>query len=122
MLAVFCGIVGLVVGYYFRQYVERNGSPVKNLLYWYRHRKALKKWNTDVPFITKQIGDSDDRAWKWSQLVWQEIWMWCKLGEQVSQDDFDFIADRRGFDGAMREYLHDMMCHVGLGKKLSLGG
>lgn len=48
-------------------------------------------------------------VFKWNQLVWQEILMWNSLDEQVTQSDFLFICDRRGFSLAQRRYLEEML-------------
>ncbi len=38
--------------------------------------------------------------------------------KQVTQEDFDFICDRRGFDQLMRSYIFKMMKYLGLGRKM----
>ena len=60
-----------------------------------------------------------DKGFKWGHLVWQEITMWIQIGDQVTVEDFQWLANRRGFDYPMRAYLIDIMIHVGLGKSLS---
>ena len=85
-----------------------------------RMKKALLKWNENVEYITHCIEESSDpnAGFKWTQLVWQEIIMWIRLREQVSQEDFDWIISRRGFDQKMVSYLKSTLTHVGLSKLL----
>jgi hypothetical protein len=61
-----------------------------------------------------------DGAFYWSQLVWQEVWMYISLAVQVDWDEYEALCKRRGFDAMMREYLAAMLIHVGLGRKLTL--
>lgn len=82
-----------------------------------RNKKAVIKWNNDLPEINKKIKNEDD-YFKWNQLVWQEIWMFISLAEQVTEDDFLWICDRRGFTKDMANYLKEMLIHVGIGKSL----
>jgi hypothetical protein len=80
--------------------------------------KATDKWNSSVDYIMSEAKKTEDGSFKWSQLVWQEIWMYIGLGEQVEPSEFDTLCRRRGFTPAMRWYLQEMMIHVGLGKML----
>ena len=64
-----------------------------------RMKKAILKWNSNAEYITQCIeesSDPNDTGFKWTQLVWQEITMWIRLHEQVSQEDFDLIHDGCG--------------------------
>ena len=86
-----------------------------------RMKKAILKWNSNAEYITQCIeesSDPNDTGFKWTQLVWQEITMWIRLHEQVSQEDFDWITNRRGFDQKMIRYLKSTLTQVGLGKLL----
>lgn len=101
-----------------------------------RLANAAKKWSEDAERIVKAIEDATgdhvlgladdlreirDKTWvmlQWSQLVWQEIWMFISLGKQVTNDDLYWISNRRGFDTPMRAYLKEMLIFVGLGELL----
>lgn len=74
--------------------------------------RAVKKWNNDVEWITSQLKTSDD-VFKWTQLVWQEIVMWIRIGDPTKpQEELDWLADRRGFSETQKAYLRSMMKHV----------
>lgn len=89
----------------------------------YRVKRRLPgvcaKWNREISAkfaedVAEQEADPDFDVdpmivFKWNQLMWQEILMWNSLGEMVTQSDFLFICDRRGFSLAQRRYLEEML-------------
>jgi len=110
------------------------------------HKKMVEKyceiWNKNRLFIincitkdTKQFPNDKNIDFKWGHLVAQEIKMWIDLccfsdvtidceNEKyehgfVSLEDFNYIADRRGFTPRMRKFLIDILKDIGIGKKLS---
>ncbi len=85
-----------------------------------RLNKAIKKWNKDIGSIKiyMKLSQKDDPYFYWKQLVWQEIDMYIKLGEQVTKEDFNCLIKRRGFDKYMINYLREMIIYVGLGKEI----
>ena len=92
---------------------------MKRIVRWFRMRRAVAKWNADIPLIMAMAAANEDGAWKWSQLVWQEAWMYISLAKQVEPEEFDWLCNRRGFDAMMRKYLEGMLRHVGLGRLLT---
>lgn len=106
-----------------KKYLRISSASFKNPLFYLLRRRRLKKacakWNADiVPLINARADCAEaDRTeiLMWDCLVWQEIQMWILLGSrQVVKDEFDWICDRRGFTAEQREYLKEMMKHVGL--------
>ncbi len=92
---------------------------MKRIVRWFRNRKAVAKWNADIPLIEAMAEHHKDGGFKWSQLVWQEVWMYISLAAQVDHDEYDVLCKRRGFDAMMRAYLSVMLIHVGLGRNLA---
>lgn len=106
--------------------------------------KAAAIWNSNINniqrFIDEENKNSKDESdkitngFKWTQLVWQEIWMWIKLSThtdsiinydeceikcgQVQQSDFDEIYIRRGFNQNQRKLLMDCLKEIGIGEEL----
>lgn len=101
-----------VICAYFRERLKR---------YRAQHRLPVicKKWNREIEAkfaedVAEQEADPDfdvdpQIVFKWNQLVWQEILMWNSLGDPVTQSDFLFICDRRGFSLVQRRYLEEML-------------
>ena len=83
-----------------------------------RIRRAASKWNGDLQRIVEYAADAEDGCFRWNHLVWQEIMMWIRLDKQVTEEDFTWMAERRGFDQMMCQYLLEMLRHVGLSKLL----
>ena len=92
--------------------------------------KFNEKLNNDFPIIAKKIKDvMDDSkyprdyyveyALKWS-LVRQECEMYCLIAENIEKKEFDLLCKRRGFTKGMRNYIIEMMKHVGLGENLEI--
>lgn len=92
-------------------------NPLAIALYRIRYWLAVRKWNRDIPWIQAHVlpGDGYDPGslFSWSQLVWQEIWMWCKIG-YVTKLDFEWMCERRGFNATQRAYLEHMLNHLWL--------
>ena len=84
------------------------------------YSKVVKKWNNDaerrIEYFNKSI--DEERSFKWSHLVWQEINAWIRNGKQVDEKEFKWIVERRGFDYNMASYLLELVRYSGLGKKL----
>mgnify|MGYP001614724932 CR=1 FL=1 len=96
-------------------------NPFRNVIYRYRINKANKKRNKDLNIINSLIvrnRNVENYEFKWDQLVWQEIWMYCKIGEQVTETELSSLCDQRGFDLTMNIYLTNMLKYIGLGKNL----
>jgi hypothetical protein len=97
---------------------HRNKTPgqgwLRRLVRFFRRRAICKKWNQDLEWIREQAGDDRDEAFKWGQLVWQEIAMWVQIGSRVDADEFEWLCSRRGFNGVQRQYLSDMLALVRL--------
>lgn len=81
-------------------------------------RKAVSKWNADIPLILAMAKHHKDGEFYWSQLVWQEVHMYISLAEQVNPDEYKELCNRRGFDPMMREYLTGILRYIGLGRNL----
>lgn len=93
-------------------------NPLYRILFWVRMRRVVRKWNADMaiaePFM-KCLTAEDH--FKWSQLVWQEIWMWVSLAEpERAPRELPEMAKRRGFNQAQIDYIEAMMRHVWLWK------
>lgn len=75
--------------------------------------KAVEWWNERVPWIQEQIAKDRDQnsQFKWTQLVWQEIQMYCKIG---NVEDLEELCRRRGFNKTQRIFLRKALGHVGL--------
>ena len=101
----------------------------KELYYKYRIRKAVNKWNKDIPYIKKCIEEDDKilpenkesgenyrphRSFYWKQLVWQEIKMYIQIGKQVELSEFTWLCNSRGFSLNEQNYLQTMLEYVGL--------
>ena len=75
--------------------------------------KAITKWNKDC--IGFKLDSSDkDSFFKWNQLVWQEIDMWCRRGNKVSPSEVAWLSQRRGFSEQQKNYLVEMLKYLGL--------
>ena len=82
-----------------------------------RLRDVVEWWNARVDFMVQIIQAADDpdmEHFKWSQLVWQEIEMFIRLGKKIKVGDMKWICRRRGFSAAQTQMLKDAMAHVGL--------
>lgn len=99
---------------------------IDKLVIRYRLWKVVKKWNKDLSWIRDQIEkpygskESIVSQLKWEHLIFQEIKMRILLGIQVARKDFDFICDRRGFNGDQRSYLRRLLKVAGLDKLLEM--
>jgi len=80
-------------------------------------KKAVAWWNERVEsVILPDIQNQEDQrmaAFKWGQLVWQEIMMFIDLGE-VREGEIDWLTQRRGFSPLQRQFLEDALKHLGL--------
>lgn len=106
-------------------------QKIRFWLYRYRIKKAATKWDSaaDQAYIKKCIKEDESmipenpepgesytlhRSFYWSQLVWQEIDMYARLGEQVDLEEFTSLCTRRGFTLNEQNYLYDMLKYIGL--------
>lgn len=80
-----------------------------------RFTKAVKWWNERIPYITERIKEDKDKdsMFKWKQLVWQEIRMYCRIG-RVDRIELSDLCDRRGFNNVQRAFLEEALKHVEL--------
>lgn len=42
---------------------------------------------------------------EWNQLVWQEIWMWCKVAKYINEQEFVKICSIRKFNEQQVAFL-----------------
>jgi len=81
-------------------------SPSRELVDW---------WNSRTGWIWEQMRTGDtDTCFKWEHLVWQELWMWEKLGEKVAPEDLDWMAQHRGFSPVQKDFLIEGLEVIGL--------
>lgn len=97
-------------------------NPVYEWLARRRMARAAKKWDADVAFgrinPLAPCCKSND-VFPWQTLVLQECWMWARLNEQVTVEEFVWLCQRRGFTDEARSYLIEMLRHLGLARKLN---
>ena len=80
-----------------------------------------QKWMSDIDKI-KRYCELDEKVYpqdshivfKWSQLVWQEVWMYGSLGEKIDPAEFHVLCERRGFTPRMSGYLSSILIHMEL--------
>jgi len=91
-------------------------NPIYKWVWKWRTKRACTKWNLDLPDKMKKCRYPSE-SWKWSALVWQEIWMWINLADPyLPPKEIDELSHRRGFTPEQKDYLIDMMKHVYLWK------
>ncbi len=94
-------------------------------------KKFNKKLHKDLPLITKKIKDvMDDNkypkdyvteyAMKWTS-VRQDCEMYCLIAESVDKEEFEKLCEDRSYTRNMRDYIIEVLKHVGLGDNLELG-
>lgn len=92
----------------------------KKKIYLHRINRAVRKWNSDIPYINecieKESTEDNHRGFYWNQLVWQEINMYIRMGEKIAVNEFCWLCDRRGFTLLEQNYLQSMMQYIGLMK------
>ena len=101
--------------------------------------KASEKWNSDFDRLLVSMNLQREDNWderhpntpidfSWTQLVWQEIFMWIAISVDnclivnnaeiwpgpITQEDFDSVCYRRGFEDPQRNYLLEMLGCLGL--------
>ena len=95
--------------------------------------KAVEKWNGDEERIKEYVKElektrKDDAYFYWNQLVWQEILMYISIVSRngtldhegnytfatIDRDDIEYICKRRGFGDNERNYLYEMIVHLGI--------
>ena len=90
--------------------------------------KMREKLHKDLPIIASRIKETMDNkkfpknyvmeySLKWT-LVRQECEMYCLIGENVEKNEFNKLCKRNKFTRPMRNYIVEMMKHVGLGDNL----
>lgn len=55
-----------------------------------------------------------EEHFKWVQLVPQEVEMWASLGNPVTQDEFHWLCERRGFNVEQQDFLRAYLELAGL--------
>ena len=116
--------------------VRANLTEIRGDLRFKLVEKAVEKWNSDasriegwMEIIKLELAEGKEFVeFKWTQIVWQEILMWCgmaveagKITEEnevtvgpITKCDFDFICERRGFDRFQIAYLLEILDHIGI--------
>ena len=56
-------------------------------------------------------------VFKWG-LVRQECEMYCLIGDEIENEEFEELCQCRGFDKDMKEYVRGTMKYAGLGVNL----
>lgn len=87
----------------------------------YRVRKAIRYWNNNLSYIeqdSKEHKEDEHYHFRWVQLVWQELKMYCIMGKQVDPVELEKLSEWRGFSPEQKSFLITCLKHVGLGKKL----
>jgi len=87
-----------------------------------RNEKLIEFWNDHIYYIKEQIQHEkqEDSAFKWTQLVNQEIFMYNKINKQLDYDEFESLCKRRGFNLAQKEFIIKAMSHIGLTKNMNM--
>jgi len=111
---------GFLIGFYYKKIIHYLDHQYKQYLFKKRITKAVKKWNKDLIYIQSQTLLTENGEFKWGQLVWQEIDMYCRLGKIVDNEELDWLCQRRGFNVEMRMYLVCMLQHIGLYPSLKI--
>lgn len=96
-------------------------NPFANLIYKFRLKKTCKYWNDNIEYINtciKYNQDKENYSFKWTQLVNQEGFMYCKLGKQVEKRELLELCERRGFTEEMTCFLINWLKYIGIGKNL----
>lgn len=83
-----------------------------------RNKSFCHYWNLNVPLINQLIQKGED-AFKWNQIVSQEVFFWIRQDQQVSQRDYDHICQCRELTKGMRVMLCNSLKYVGLGNNLA---
>ena len=84
-------------------------------VYEYKFLAWLENGGADK--IVEYCNADADAAFKWEQLVMQELRMWVCIGEPVTNSDIDYFVDRRGFTDEMRKFMLACLIAIGLYKE-----
>jgi hypothetical protein len=101
----------------------RGRSPATERERTARRKRLAEKWDADTEKLQNLlVRDMDpDAVFKWNQLVTQELNMWCQE-PVVSQQEFDFICERRGFNPEQVAYMRESLAHAGIEIRPKEGG
>jgi hypothetical protein len=97
--------------------VEENFKKMRDFTNSEEWTVNFKKRIDDKEASLKNDEEKSDYAFKWYQLVIQEIKMWIMINKIVDQEEFDSMCKCRGFDDDMREYLFKALNVVELAHK-----
>lgn len=86
----------------------------------YRERQSYPKrftqfWSERLPGVMTKV--NDENAFKWLQLVMQELWMWSLIGEPVNTQELHLMCERRGFSADQRRFIVEGLTFIGLWKE-----
>ena len=73
-----------------------------------------KIWNENANYLKERIEIQGDDAFKWNQLVWQEIWMWISLDDEVTEEELKEMSEIRGFNDKQEEFLREVLAALSL--------
>jgi len=94
---------------------------IKSFLFRYRIKKAISYWKNHLDYIKNDLKENQRDEYdmfRWTDLVWQEIRMFCSIGKQVIPADIKWLVGRRGFNNNQELFLVSCTKEMGLGKKL----
>ena len=74
---------------------------------------AQEFWDNGRSEVMMHIAAGEDE-FKWKQLVYQELFMWARIGDKVTDEEFEFIITRRGFTYNMISFLERGLKYIGL--------
>lgn len=86
-------------------------SFIKDLLYKRNIKRAITYWNSNAYSIIQDIDNSKDKEeayFKWMQLVYQEIQMFCMQNKKSFKEDIEVLSERRGFNNVQKQFLIDI--------------
>jgi hypothetical protein len=75
-------------------------------------KKAEDFWQENISYINENAALSSDQFFKWNQLVWQEIWMWCKSTKRVSKQEFEQVCSIRKLDEKQVAFLEKALKYL----------
>lgn len=86
-------------------------SFIKDYLYKKNIKRVITYWNSNADIIIKDIDNSKDKEeayFKWMQLVWQEIQMFCMQNQKSFKEEIEVLSERRGFNDVQKQFLIDI--------------
>lgn len=114
-------IMKIIENYGFIKYLKIEFQNLfRNIIYKYRLKRAIKYWNKNLNFINRCIQynkEKENYSFKWTQLIYQEGFMYCRIGKQVDRNELLELSKRRGFTEEMLCFLVNWVKYIGLGEK-----